>query len=76
MGGETKRRQRYRERFLLDHPRCAYCGEPATALDHCPPRCCFRGRHWPEGYVFLHVNGVTTLRGMMNKSLQGCAASS
>jgi hypothetical protein len=58
MGGETKRRQRDRERSLLDHPRWAYCGELAATMDHCPPRCCFRGRHWPEGYVFTPCSGT------------------
>ncbi|HEX4172370.1 MAG TPA: hypothetical protein VHY82_07825 [Acetobacteraceae bacterium] len=42
----------YRQGFLLGHLRCAYCGGPATTTDHCPARCCFRGRQWPEGYEF------------------------
>jgi hypothetical protein len=50
--GEAKRKQYSRRQFLLQHPRCAYCGAPATTTDHCPPRCFFERRHWPETYEF------------------------
>jgi len=32
--------------------RDSYCGAPATTTDHCPPRCFFVGRQWPETYEF------------------------
>jgi hypothetical protein len=38
--------------MLLDNPGCIYCGAPATTTDHCPPRCFFEGRQWPESYEF------------------------
>jgi hypothetical protein len=50
--GEAKRKQYSREQFLREHPFCAYCGEPATTTDHCPPRCFFEQRLWPETYEF------------------------
>ncbi|WP_200289685.1 hypothetical protein [Rhodospirillum rubrum] len=50
--GEKKLRMSKREKFLLIHDRCAYCGDKATTEDHCPPRVFFRRRVWPEDYVF------------------------
>jgi hypothetical protein len=50
--GEAKRKQYSRQEFLGEHPRCAYCGQPATTTDHCPPRSFFEARQWPEGYEF------------------------
>jgi len=50
--GQAKVRQRNREEFLLLHPFCAYCGDVATTTDHCPPRCFFDRRDWPETYEF------------------------
>ena len=50
--GEAKRKQSKREVFLIANPRCVYCGNPATTTDHCPPRCFFEGRQWPETYEF------------------------
>jgi hypothetical protein len=50
--GQAKIKQRNRERFLLQHPFCVYCGAVATTTDHCPPRCFFDQRHWPETYEF------------------------
>jgi len=50
--GEAKRRQYSRKMFLEEHQWCAYCGSPATTTDHCPPRCFFRERIWPETYEF------------------------
>jgi hypothetical protein len=52
MMGEAKRHQYSRAKFLTDHTKCAYCGQDATTTDHCPPRCFFKGRHWPEGCEF------------------------
>jgi hypothetical protein len=50
--GEARRRQYSREDFLKAHPRCAYCGDFATTTDHCPPRCFFDRRDWPETFEF------------------------
>ncbi len=50
--GEAKRHQYSRAKFLTDHTKCAYCGQDATTTDHCPPRCFFKGRQWPEGCEF------------------------
>lgn len=50
--GEAKRRQYSSATLLREHPVCAYCGGVATTTDHCPPRCLFDRRHWPEGYEF------------------------
>ena len=50
--GEAKRKQYNRQLFLSEHPRCIYCGGRATTTDHCPPRCLFEARHWPEAYEF------------------------
>jgi hypothetical protein len=50
--GEAKRRTSRRERFLQEHPRCAYCAQVATTTDHCPPRSFFFRRSWPETYEF------------------------
>jgi hypothetical protein len=40
--------------FFRDHPNCCFCGglNLATTEDHWPPRSIFRGRAWPEGFVF------------------------
>src|SRR5690348_11173313 len=50
MGAST----RYRQRFLQDHPNCAFCGGSAraTTIEHCPPRAMFQKRQWPEGFEF------------------------
>ena len=50
--GDAKRKSTLRAAFLAKHPQCAYCGAPATTVDHCPPRCIFVGRQWPETYAF------------------------
>ncbi len=50
--GQAKIRQHNRQEFLREHPLCAYCGDPATTTDHCPPRVFFFQRHWPETYEF------------------------
>lgn len=40
--------------FFQNHPYCCFCGgsTSATTEDHWPPRSMFRGRVWPEGFVF------------------------
>lgn len=50
--GDAKRKLTRRQEFLKAHPSCVYCGMPATTTDHCPPRCFFEGRRWPQTYEF------------------------
>lgn len=50
--GDAKRKQYSRKAFLAEHQWCVYCGEAATTTDHCPPRCFFDARQWPESYEF------------------------
>ena len=50
--GEKKAKMSRLAEFLTRHPRYIYCGDEATTEDHCPPRCFFLGRQWPEGYSF------------------------
>lgn len=49
--GEAKRKQR---KMLEAGHACLFCGGQrlATTEEHCPPRSLFKGRHWPEGFVF------------------------
>ena len=49
--GEANNRKK---RFLADHPVCCFCGgdEPATTIDHAPPRVCFPDKIGPEGFEF------------------------
>lgn len=44
----------YRQRFLIAHPVCCFCGgnAPATTIDHIPSRATFNDRQWPVGYDF------------------------
>lgn len=43
-----------RERFLAANPHCVFCGgaNPATTIEHCPPRALFQHKRWPEGFEF------------------------
>jgi len=50
--GEAKLKQYNRKSFLLEHRNCVYCGSLAVTTDHCPPRCFFIERKWPETYEF------------------------
>lgn len=50
--GDAKRKANRRQQFLELHPSCIYCGAAATTTDHCPPRCFFENRLWPETYEF------------------------
>ena len=50
--GQAKIRQYNRTKFLQEHPLCVYCGDVAVTIDHCPPRCFFERRRWPETYEF------------------------
>ena len=47
-------RQRKRARFLATHPLCCFCGgrEPATTIDHVPPKICFPSGLHPESTEF------------------------
>ena len=50
MGAATRKRQR----FLKEHPLCAFCSGKAhaTCIEHCPPRAMFQHKIWPEGLEF------------------------
>lgn len=50
--GEAKLKKTKQQQLLDAHPLCIYCGAPATTTDHCPSRCFFEGRIWPETYEF------------------------
>ena len=50
--GAARLRKSKRRQLLEAHPLCIYCGAPATTTDHCPPRCFFEDRIWPESYEF------------------------
>jgi hypothetical protein len=50
--GDAKRKASRRLQFLEQHPLCVYCGEAASTTDHCPPRCFFLSRNWPETFEF------------------------
>jgi hypothetical protein len=50
--GQAKAKQYSKKQFLKEHPHCVYCGNTANTTDHCPPRCFFSGRVWPEGFEF------------------------
>lgn len=50
--GEKRRRLAGRELVLNHNPFCVYCGSEAKTTDHCPPRCFFIGRRWPESFEF------------------------
>ncbi|MEO9228888.1 MAG: hypothetical protein ABI216_08085 [Devosia sp.] len=49
--GEAKRKEQTR-RNLLDGAACIYCGEPATTIEHMPPRAMFDGKYRPKGMEF------------------------
>jgi hypothetical protein len=50
---ETKRLSKTK-RFLLDNPCCCFCGgaEPATTIDHVPPKASFPDGFCPEEFEF------------------------
>jgi hypothetical protein len=52
--GEARQKK---TKLLEAHPWCIYCGELATTRDHCPPRCFFKRRIWPETYEFPACKG-------------------
>lgn len=50
--GAARLKKTKRQQLLESHPWCIYCGAPATTTAHCPPRCFFESRIWPEDYEF------------------------
>src|SRR5436305_316041 len=52
--GEAKARKLSHKEILQTYPYCIYCGglEPATTIDHMPPRIMFRGKIRPGGLEF------------------------
>lgn len=51
--------------YIKAHPICAFCGggTASTTVEHCPPRCMFQNRQWPEGFDFpacADCNGGTS----------------
>lgn len=50
--GQAKTKKELRKTILASQPLCIYCGDPATTIDHCPPRVFFSNRAWPETYEF------------------------
>ncbi|MCM2440568.1 hypothetical protein HGO34_12665 [Agrobacterium vitis] len=48
MGASKNKKQR----FLLAHPNCYFCGGIATTIDHVPSRQCFKDGIGPESYEF------------------------
>jgi hypothetical protein len=45
---DAKARKKLQQKFLIEHPRCYFCGgiNPAVTIDHVPPQACF-----PDGYA-------------------------
>ncbi|MGB8843761.1 MAG: hypothetical protein WCC64_22135 [Aliidongia sp.] len=58
--GEAKRKAVRNAEFLRQHPRCVYCGGPPNTIDHCPPRCFFLQRQWPETFEFPACSDCNT----------------
>lgn len=52
--GEAKRRRRAHQKVFEKCPNCIYCGgeNPATTVEHMPPRMMFRGKERPKGLEF------------------------
>lgn len=60
MGSKSQRHKA----FLLQHPRCCFCGgiAPSEEEDHFPSKSLFENKQWPEGFVFpacVSCNRVT-----------------
>jgi hypothetical protein len=49
---EARLRKTRQQKFLDEHPNCYFCGgaNPATTIDHVPPRACFPDGYSPEGF--------------------------
>jgi hypothetical protein len=52
--GEASQRRKSKRALLKGNPFCIFCGgtEPATTIEHCPPRMMFRGKQRPHELVF------------------------
>jgi hypothetical protein len=52
--GEASQRKKSKQALLKEWPFCVFCGgtEPATTIEHCPPRMMFRGKQRPNDLVF------------------------
>lgn len=50
--GEAKRKSRSRAQILAGEPRCIYCKNVATSVDHMPPKAMFKGKSRPSGMEF------------------------
>lgn len=50
--GEKKRKSRSRQEVLKSESRCIYCSNPATTLEHMPPRSMFKDRDRLSGMEF------------------------
>jgi hypothetical protein len=51
---EASQKRKSNEALLKHNPFCIFCGgtEPATTIEHCPPRMMFRGKRRPHELVF------------------------
>ena len=50
--GEAKTRSRRTSDILADEPRCIYCDQKPSTVEHMPPRMMFRGKQRPSGMEF------------------------
>jgi hypothetical protein len=50
--GEASTRSRSRAAILANEPRCIYCGDPHSTLEHMPPRSMFVLKRRPSGFEF------------------------
>ena len=67
--GEKRRKLNSNKRYLLSNPKCAYCGADASTVDHCPPRCFFFERQWPEGHIVPSCEQCNTSSSLDEQSL-------
>jgi hypothetical protein len=50
--GEARSKRRAHAAALIAYPWCIYCGDPATTVEHMPPRMMFLGKQRPKGLEF------------------------
>ncbi len=50
---ESQQKKKKRQKFLEEYPSCYFCGgvNPATTIDHVPPKVCFPDGYAPEGFI-------------------------
>src|SRR4029453_5891624 len=55
-------REKSKRALLREMPFCIFCGgaEPATTIEHCPPRMMFRGKQRPNDLVFSSCEGCNS----------------